>query len=234
MPAGGHVSTTQRLKRDAESPLFTEPGPTERLPTLIHPHHPRTVSFIRQSTNFAMSPAESSHFSAAPDALFRDAEEGRISSATTAQGPPHASPSRRLSTNSVSAASGQTPPTATDPSRTSQPHRVPSRSGAFGDRPPRTALSEKAKGKQRASSEHRPSLLFPGLVQSPEDEDGPVSPVRPSSKTARRTGRAVTIIFSGEEDGTSEGNLDIWVEDGESIGSVKDQASLAIARQSEY
>lgn len=44
----------------------------------------------------------------------------------------------------------------------------------------------------------------------------------------------MTIIFSGEEDGTSEGNLDIWVEDGESIGSVKDQASLAIARQSEY
>ena len=185
------------------------------------PHTPLTAT---NSTIMVL--ADSPTSSSSTERALRDAEEGRLASCAAAPGPIPPAPSLLLSPTSMRSAVPGPESVPDEPAQSPQRLRAPSRSGAFGDRPHRT-LSEKAKGKQRASSEPQPSGgLFPNLVQSPVDEDGPSSPIKTSSKTKRRTGRAVTIIFSGEEDGTSEGNLDIWVEDGESIGSVKDQVGL--------
>lgn len=76
-------------------------------------------------------------------------------------------------------------------------------------------MSEKSKGKQRAANQ---DTFDAPLVTSPLEED------EPRSKVVR--GRHVTIIFSGEGDGAAEGNLEIWVEDDESVGTVKDQVRL--------
>ncbi|WRT67947.1 uncharacterized protein IL334_004921 [Kwoniella shivajii] len=51
-----------------------------------------------------------------------------------------------------------------------------------------------------------------------EEDDG----IKLKRKVEKR-GRHVTIIFSNESDLTGGGNLDCWVEDGENVGSVKDQ-----------
>ena len=102
---------------------------------------------------------------------------------------------------------------------------------------PRRQMSEKTKGKQRAihdiENEAGSELVDDGhqtyRSESPvqagsEDEEGSGSSrMGKSVKPAKKAGRCVTIIFSGEEEGTSEGNLEIWVDDGESVGSVKDQ-----------
>jgi len=73
-----------------------------------------------------------------------------------------------------------------------------------------------------------------GDVEDDGDDDGNVQQNDGESlkerkakgkRPAKKAGRCVTIIFSGEEEGTSEGNLEIWVDDGESVGSVKDQVS---------
>jgi hypothetical protein len=60
--------------------------------------------------------------------------------------------------------------------------------------------SEKGKGKRRAEEEEEEE-------EEVEVVDEPV-----------QRGRGVTVIFSNEE-----GGLEIWVEEGESVGSVKDQ-----------
>lgn len=62
-------------------------------------------------------------------------------------------------------------------------------------------LSDKAKGKQRAEPE--PELPQP----------------------AHERGCNVTIIFSNEE--SAGGNLDVWVDEDESVGSVKDKVGYS-------
>ncbi|RXK40023.1 hypothetical protein M231_02663 [Tremella mesenterica] len=80
------------------------------------------------------------------------------------------------------------------------------------------ALSSKAKGKQRAIS--------PELDLDPEGSRGSgVNVENEDDESLRRMeeevrGRCVTIIFSNEEGG---GDLELWVEEGETVASVKDQ-----------
>jgi hypothetical protein len=83
--------------------------------------------------------------------------------------------------------------------------------------------SERSKGKQRAE----PDL-------TPNDEDEPDVEAFNSGGGGKeglgmsRTGRNVTVIFSNESDsGGGGGNLEIWVEEGESVGSVKEQVGLS-------
>ncbi|CAK9784614.1 hypothetical protein CC85DRAFT_270087 [Cutaneotrichosporon oleaginosum] len=65
--------------------------------------------------------------------------------------------------------------------------------------------SDKAKGKQRATTppDDEPPTLDKGKARAPD------------------VGRPVTIIFSNEED--AGGHLEVWVEEGESVGKVKDK-----------
>ncbi|BEI89271.1 uncharacterized protein CcaverHIS019_0206330 [Cutaneotrichosporon cavernicola] len=70
--------------------------------------------------------------------------------------------------------------------------------------------SDKAKGKQRAIS--------------PSDDEAQAPPDLPKAKGKTRApdpGRPVTVIFSNEED--AGGHLEVWVEEGESVGKVKDK-----------
>lgn len=50
------------------------------------------------------------------------------------------------------------------------------------------------------------------------DEDGGVD--APAEEESTTTGRAVTVIFSDDT-----GNLEVWVDDGESVGHVKEKVS---------
>lgn len=74
--------------------------------------------------------------------------------------------------------------------------------------------SDKARGKQRA-------------LEGEDDDREPSSSERRSEKGKSRAapsvdlGRPVTVIFSNEED--AGGNLEVWVEEGESVGKVKDK-----------
>ncbi|WOO76827.1 DSC E3 ubiquitin ligase complex subunit 3 [Vanrija pseudolonga] len=70
---------------------------------------------------------------------------------------------------------------------------------------PPSPKSEKARGKQRAVDT--------------SDEDEPAVPKAKGKARKAEAGRAVTVIFSNEEAG---GNLEVWVEDGESVGHVKE------------
>jgi hypothetical protein len=72
--------------------------------------------------------------------------------------------------------------------------------------------SDKAKGKQRATS--------------PPDEEPPTE--GKGKQRAADPGRPVTVIFSNEED--AGGHLEVWVEEGESVGKVKDKVRPARAR----
>ena len=100
-------------------------------------------------------------------------------------------------------------------------------------------LTEKAKGKQRAEPEE---LLEPERPTYPP----PLSPKRSVRGHIERTasvrdaaednerevevrGRAVTVIFSNEAE-SGGGNLELWVEDGETVGSVKDQVGTGFVR----
>lgn len=78
--------------------------------------------------------------------------------------------------------------------------------------------SDRSKGKQKAEDqdeiEAQRSYPFPG----------PSSPESPS--TPQGTGRPVNVIFSGEG-AEGGGNLQIWIEEGQSVGSVKDQVCVA-------
>lgn len=40
-------------------------------------------------------------------------------------------------------------------------------------------------------------------------------------------GRCVTVRFTGDQDAGGGGDLDVWVEEGESVGSVKDKVSFS-------
>ncbi len=77
--------------------------------------------------------------------------------------------------------------------------------------------SEKAKGKQRALTIDPEPALESGY-------DGDLDLGTSSSLGTGRTGRNVTIIFSNESE-SGGGNLELWVEEGESVGSVKEQVS---------
>lgn len=76
---------------------------------------------------------------------------------------------------------------------------------------PPSPKSEKARGKQRAVDT--------------SDEDEPALPKAKGKARKAEAGRAVTVIFSNEEAG---GNLEVWVEDGESVGHVKENVSGAM------
>ena len=87
--------------------------------------------------------------------------------------------------------------------------------------------SEKSKGKQRALEpglngevdlEAQNLMAEPGEIDGDTHGDG-ASGVRKKVEKGRR----VTVIFSNEG---KEGNLELWVEPGETVGSVKDQVSL--------
>ncbi|KAL1413144.1 hypothetical protein Q8F55_000893 [Vanrija albida] len=72
---------------------------------------------------------------------------------------------------------------------------------------PPSPKSEKARGKQRA-------------VDTSDDDEPPAAAPKAKGKARKaEAGRAVTVIFSNEEAG---GNLEVWVEDGESVGHVKE------------
>jgi hypothetical protein len=47
---------------------------------------------------------------------------------------------------------------------------------------------------------------------------------RGKAKKKEMRGRHVTIIFSNEAE-VAGGNLEVWVDEGETVGSVKDQVS---------
>lgn len=104
-------------------------------------------------------------------------------------------------------------------------------------------LSEKAKGKQRATDAEAAAADATGPSSSSrfdeEDTFDAPSPHRSRSTGATRRdddsnsaagppprrGRCVTIIFSNESE-VAGGNLEVWVEEGESVGKVKDQVRL--------
>lgn len=127
----------------------------------------------------------------------------------------------------------------------------PSRTRLSGRRLPGLAISERARGKQRAVSpdpelgrESRgptdpddlrdstsPSARHRALAP---DDDGAqeLSLLEKDEELSRRgkakkkemRGRHVTIIFSNEAE-VAGGNLEVWVDEGETVGSVKDQVS---------
>ncbi|RSH90943.1 hypothetical protein EHS25_010119 [Saitozyma podzolica] len=107
----------------------------------------------------------------------------------------------------------------------------PSRTRLSGRRLPGLAISERARGKQRAfqfaQREHR--ALRPDDDDAPnreglEDDDELKRRDKGRGKTKKKEmrGRHVTIIFSNEAE-VAGGNLEIWVDEGETVGSVKDQ-----------
>lgn len=77
--------------------------------------------------------------------------------------------------------------------------------------------SDKARGKQRAVDD--------------ESDDDDASPSATGGKGKERAapvdqGRPVTVIFSNESE--AGGNLEVWVEDGESVGKVKDKVGTLV------
>ena len=75
-----------------------------------------------------------------------------------------------------------------------------------------TPTSEKAKGKQRADPFADP------------DDDGRDGLPEPATSNAR--GRGAIVIFTNEAE-ISGGNLDVWIDEGESVGRLKDKVSCA-------
>lgn len=82
----------------------------------------------------------------------------------------------------------------------------------------RRHLTDKAKGKQRAVE---PDLEAQHPLTDPRDQYDDTGERERKVKVEK--GRRVTIIFSNEG---KEGNLELWVEPGETVGSVKDQVSF--------
>ena len=131
------------------------------------------------------------------------------------------------------------PPPATSPtSSSSAPSSSPRRTSLLGARrvpsTPERRLSSKAKGKQRAAplsttETHGANIDIDlekgvglGLRPPAEIASSSIAPSRPPPVEER--GRCVSVIFSGGA-GEGEGNLEVWVEPGESVGSVKEQVS---------
>ena len=71
--------------------------------------------------------------------------------------------------------------------------------------------SEKAKGKQRALE-----------TDTEGDEQDIPNHTTGNDEVEKSLGRHVTIVFANESESGS-GNLEMWVEEGESVGSVKEQ-----------
>lgn len=80
-------------------------------------------------------------------------------------------------------------------------------------------MTDKAKGKQRAVE---PDLEAQHLLSDNEDDDDEHDEATKIKVKAVEKGRRITIIFSNEG---KEGNLELWVEPGETVGKVKDQVS---------
>ena len=101
-------------------------------------------------------------------------------------------------------------------------------------------MSEKVRGKQRAPLDGLDVEAGPADYFDTGDDDESDRQTQNRAhvdKSGRRDsgaeksgredsggGRHVTVVFSNESE-SGGGNLDLWVEDGESVGSVKDQAS---------
>ncbi|WVQ96524.1 hypothetical protein IAU59_003629 [Kwoniella sp. CBS 9459] len=101
--------------------------------------------------------------------------------------------------------------------------------------PSSSPISAKDKGKGRALSSHNDDGDDSAAVDleagfgtgdsgNLNTDTASVKPLgkKGKGKGKEERGRHVTIIFSNESENTG-GNLEIWVEDGESVGSVKDQ-----------
>lgn len=96
-------------------------------------------------------------------------------------------------------------------------------------------LSEKAKGKRpvRGDSLNTVSSGSSGSIE--EDDDFDAATIRAGStetvyaggqvRAKQRKGRNVTVMFANAGEGEG-GNLELWVEDGENVASVKDQVSI--------
>lgn len=96
-------------------------------------------------------------------------------------------------------------------------------------------MSEKSRGKQKADptvdvdlEKGHPGSYLPHESESSRKsgngaaEEGRSAEQQGSGSGAKSAGRHVTVVFSNESE-SGGGNLELWVEDGESVGSVKDQ-----------
>jgi hypothetical protein len=98
---------------------------------------------------------------------------------------------------------------------------LPNGTGTPGSSPERER-SDKAKGKQRAvdvsddDSNQNSHNAGPGGSSSASKDRG-------KARAEPVLGRAVTVIFSDDT-----GNLEVWVDDGESVGHVKEQVSCLL------
>ncbi|OCF57069.1 hypothetical protein L486_05928 [Kwoniella mangroviensis CBS 10435] len=103
---------------------------------------------------------------------------------------------------------------------------TPSRSRLSARRynPPSADSTSKDKGKGRATSLND---LEAGRISPAGDTSDLHSPNAKRKGKAKakedKRGRNVTIIFSNESEITGHGNLECWVEDGENVGSLKEQ-----------
>ena len=87
-------------------------------------------------------------------------------------------------------------------------------------------MSEKARGKQRARALSGISAASRGDNER-EDETGSREGLGEGSQIhsqPQARGRSVTVIFANE--GPEGGKVDVWVEEGESVGMVKDQVCV--------
>lgn len=95
-------------------------------------------------------------------------------------------------------------------------------------------MSEKARGKQRARTISNPDTTEghleghhaeykegDGGYGSSAERNAGHSPSTHADKDEKRRGRSVTVIFANE--GPEGGKVDVWVEEGESVGMVKDR-----------
>nr|XP_019045443.1 hypothetical protein I302_05833 [Kwoniella bestiolae CBS 10118]OCF24373.1 hypothetical protein I302_05833 [Kwoniella bestiolae CBS 10118] len=105
---------------------------------------------------------------------------------------------------------------------------TPSRSRLSARRyipPPISPVNSKSKGKGKgkATLEDLEAGLASSSDSEPEDRDSsPKGKGKGKAKEDKR-GRNVTVIFSHESEATGHGNLECWVEDGENVGSLKEQ-----------
>lgn len=93
------------------------------------------------------------------------------------------------------------------------------------------ADSDDPRGSSSPSASARHRALAPDDDDAPdreglEDDDELKRGDKGRSKAKKKEmrGRHVTIIFSNEAE-VAGGNLEIWVDEGETVGSVKDQVS---------
>lgn len=82
-------------------------------------------------------------------------------------------------------------------------------------------LSDKAKGKRPVRGDSTRLDVDEGSL-----DQGLYEPKGDKKKVKVRRGRNVTVMFANAGSGET-GNLELWVEDGENVGSVKDQVSSA-------